>query len=302
MVLVLLTALFPASAFGQSDQFTPFVNKQVWVETSNGGTFRGELLEAGDDRVQVVNADGIILQIPRDRIRSIHEIQQSANGSPALEDAASDRLITVPTAFPMEQGRLQMSNIEIVGVTASYGLTRNFSLWGGATFTGTALNARFAFDLAHGSAGISVGSFVGVNWFGSLTDLIIPYSSFSIGSASRNVTVGVGGIFALSTDLPMYLDFTSFVFVLGGKLPLSSGLALVTENWLLLPYDTFLNAFDEDPTLLPALVLRFTGSRLSWDIGLAVPFTVDPSGFLGAFGLFNAVYPIPLASITYRIQ
>jgi len=303
--VVLFVLAAPALSFGQAAPAQPslqsLLHKIVVAQTQDLSEFVGELVALDSDRVQLVSPSGVILMIARDRLKSIHEADPVQLQTLQIQDAASTTLLTVPTAFPMRPGSLLVSDTELVGVTASYGLTRYLSLWGGATFTGTALNVRLAADLAQGFVGVSAGSFVGVNWFGSLTDLIIPYASASFGSVKANVTVGLGGVLTLDTSLPLGVDLAAFAVVLGGRLPLFPSVALVTENWLILPYDPFLGTITDSMTVVAAAAVRFEGSRLSLDVGLALPFTMDPTGIQGAFGFFTSVFPVPLLGATYRI-
>ena len=307
VVFVLLVLALPPLAFSQTDQAESFpleslLNKQVIVQTQDRREFLGQLVDVHEDRIELADAGGVVVQIMRERVKSIQEIKQRRLASLQLQDASASRLIMAPTAFPMEPGTLLISNIELVGVTASYGLTRNLSLWSGATFTGTAVNVRLSSELADGLVGISLGSFIGVNWFGSLTDLIIPYASASIGSAKANLTGGIGGAMTMDTHLPLGIDLNAFVVMAGGRLPLFRSTALIFENWLILPYDPFFGTITQSMTVITAAVIRFPSTRLSWDIGLALPFTVDPDGIQGLFGWFSSVFPVPILSVTYRIK
>ena len=282
--LVVLTASLPAAAFGQSDETAPepfsLLHNQVWLETTNGATFWGELIRVDDEKLEILNTDGIIVQIDRERVRSIVKITPSNERRLPPFDAASNRLMLLPIAFPLAPGQLLVSNTDLVSVSASYGITRNISLWGGATPVGTAINARVSFEIARGVIGVSMGSYVFFNPLGSMTDFVVPFAITSIGSGSFNLTVGLGGIFTMTTNLPISFDFVSVAVVLGGIIPLSSTVGILTENWLLLPYDTLYDAFGQTPTCVSVLVVRISGRRLSWDLGLALPFTFGPTGQL----------------------
>ncbi len=305
VVLFLFGLAVPPLVFSLEDQAEPssiesLLNKQVIVKTYDRREFFGQLVNVNDDRIELVNASGVVVQIIKERVKSIHEVEPRRLASLQPQDAASGRLIMAPTAFMMEPGTLLLSNVEVVGVTASYGLTRNLSVWGGATFAGTALNVRFSAELARGVVGLSLGTFVGINWFGNLTDLLIPYGSVSFGSVKANFTGGMGFVTTMDTHLPLGIDFNAYAVVVGGRLPLFKSMALIFENWLLLPYDPFMGTFTQSMTVILAAVVRFPGTRLSWDVGLALPFTADPDGIKGIFGWFSSVFPIPLLSVTYR--
>jgi hypothetical protein len=80
------------------------------------------------------------------------------------------------------------------------------------------------------------------------------------------------------------------VVVLGGKIPLSSTTALITENWFVIPPNP------QELVILPAVVFRIAGNRLSWDIGATYPMTVTSTSF-SSLG-----FPIPILTLTYRIN
>jgi preprotein translocase subunit YajC len=301
MLVLLMMVSF--SAFGQENRdmvtlLDDSLNKMVRVETIGGGTFQGELLKVQEDRIELLNGDGIILQISRKEIKGVVEINPEKGENLYFQDASANRLIVIPTGFGMEEKEFHIADIEILGITSSYGLSRNFSVWAGVSIPGAVFNARFSFTLADDFIGASVGSFVGLNWLGPLYSLFIPYLITSFGSENRNITVGAGGVFLLTTSPSSSFDFVSLAAVIGGKFPLSSTAALITENWIILPYS--MTAFADTAMLFPAVAFRIAGNRLSWDIGVTVPVTVGVSGIQSLFGQYYI--PIPILSLTYRIN
>jgi len=303
LILVFLAfASFPA--FCQQEQETAtalddLLNKIVRVDTLGGGTFQGELLKALDDRIELLNNDGMILQISRKEIKRVVEIKPEKEGNLYFQDASSNRLIIIPTGFGMEEKEFHIADIEIVGVTSSYGISKSFSVWGGVSLPGAVFNARYSFTLADDSVGTSVGSFLGVNWFGSLAGLFIPYLITSFGSENKNITLGAGGVITFNSAISGGFNFVSLVAVLGGKVPFSSTTALITENWFIFPYANDMGGFLQTMYLFPAVVFRIAGNRLSWDIGATVPCTIGPEG-VQSLGPYYV--PIPLITVTYRID
>jgi hypothetical protein len=128
--------------------------------------------------------------------------------------------------------------------------------------------------------------------------LFIPYFLASFGSENRNLTVGAGGAVSFANPAPSaFLDYAALVVVLGGKLPLSSTTAIITENWVVFP-DFQTTA--PDPTIVmafPTAVFRIAGNRLSWDIGATFPFEARSSGVRATLG-----FPMPILTVTYRIN
>jgi hypothetical protein len=275
----------------------------VRVETLGGGTFQGKLLAVAEDRIELLNADGLILEISRNEIRTVTAIKPQVGANPYFQDASSNRLIVIPTGFGMEESEFHIADLEIVGVTASYGVSRNFSVWAGVSIPGFVVNARFSFSLADDFVGISAGSFAAMSWMpltqGSTTGqgMLIPYLISSFGSENANLTVGAGAAITFNNPAPSnFLGYSAFVAVLGGKLPLSSTTALITENWVIIPYYGSTPAGTAIVIALPAVVFRIAGNRLSWDIGATYPFEVYAGGVRSSLG-----FPLPILTLTYRI-
>jgi hypothetical protein len=178
-------------------------------------------------------------------------------------------------------GLQAVSDQQIAVVTSSYGLTDTVSLWGGVSIPGLVLSARLAYEPAP-ALGLSAGTFIGAEWF-EFTTLALPYALASFGTPNRNITVGGGPIFTFfgtADDRP----FEGAVLALGGK-----------------------------TVFTPSVVFRIAGSRLSWDLGAVVSFTLawgdggsngdDRTGRLRLEGLVDGtVVPLPLVSVTYRID
>jgi hypothetical protein len=276
------------------------LNKVVRVETVGGGTFQGELLGIADDRIELLGTDGLILQISRREVQSVEEMKPEGGGNLYFQDASSNRLIVIPTGFGMDKGEFHIADLEIVSVTASYGISESFSVWAGVSIPGVLVNARFSFSLANGFIGASVGSFAGISWmsFAEGGGLVIPYLLASFGTENQNLTVGAGTVFSFGAADPSgFFEYAAFVTVLGGKLPLSSTTAIITENWIIVPPPD--STFDYSPAVMffPAVVFRIAGNRLSWDIGATYPFDVGSYGIRSTIG-----FPIPLLTLTYRIS
>jgi hypothetical protein len=294
---ILLVALACFSAYANED-LSGAIGRIVRVETVGGGTFQGKLLKTEEDRIEVLNADGLILQISRNEIKSVLVIEPERGGNLYFQDASSNRLIVIPTGFGMEQSEFHIADLEIIGITASYGVSRHFSAWAGVSIPGLVVNARFSFSFAHDYIGASVGSFAAINWLnmgppgsgGLGQGVLIPYLITSFGSENRNLTLGGGGVFT-------YLGYASFVAVLGGKLPLSPTVALITENWVVFPHIADPSGDPAIVMVFPAVAFRIAGNRLSCDIGATYPFEAHSSGLRTTLG-----FPLPILTLTYRIN
>jgi hypothetical protein len=112
------------------------------------------------------------------------------------------------------------------------------------------------------------------------------------------------------------LTFNAAVLALGAKKVMSDTTAIVTETWIIWgEMAEFVSAGDEDPGLyswtpvpmavVPGIVFRIAGKRLSWDIGAVLPLTIQRTdSFYQMRGLAgeSALIPLPLLSLTYRID
>jgi hypothetical protein len=305
LVLFSCSSVYAQQSLASTEDLSGSLGRIVRVETLGGGTFQGKLLGTEEDRIELLDADGLILQISRNEIKSILEMQPERGGNLYFQDASSNRLIVIPTGFGMETNEFHIADLEIVGVTASYGVSEHFSAWAGVSIPGLVLNARFSFSLADERIGVSVGSFAGITWMnwgpeGSPPSpgVFIPYLITSFGSENRNLTIGAGGVVTFANPAPSaFLGYAAFVAVLGGKLPLSSTTALITENWVMFPQWLTSATDPAIAIVIPAVVFRIAGNRLSWDIGATFPFEAYSSRVGSTLG-----FPLPILTLTYRIR
>ena len=287
-----------AGSLGVGDLTT---GSAIAVRTAGGGRFQGTLRRVADDRIEVVLSDGEIVAIARERIEQISRIDVAAGDRGFFEDSAANRLVVMPTGFPLEEGEFHVASQEIVAVTGSYGINSWLSVWGGISIPGALFSLR-ASAMVGDQIGVSGGSFVGASWFDFPSPpLVLPYALVSYGDPGDNLTVGSGFAMTFSEGF----SIPGFVLAIGGKRVLSSTSALVTENWVLWSEETLFGAaapagFDPVPSLIaPSVVFRIASSRLSWDIGGVVPFLIAETG--GGHELVTPVIPIPVLSVTYRI-
>lgn len=273
----------------------------VRIQTDGGGIFQGTLFAISDERVELVESDGLIVAIRRSQIVSVVEISMEKGARSLYQDSASNRLMFIPTGFAMEPGELHISDTELLFVTASYGLDDHVSFWAGISPLGAIASARAILPL-NASMSASIGLFTGIEWLSTLGEpigfLFLPYLLVSWGEPENNFTFGASWAFSASASG----GFNSMgaVAVVGGKAVLTATTALVSENWLVWAEPSA----DQDWRAVPlygifGLAFRIAGNRMSWDIGAVLP--LDFADGINGIG-DGPVIPLPWLSLTYRIN
>jgi len=277
----------------------------ISVRTAGGGSFQGTLIGVLPDRIEILLSDGQILQIAGSEITQLSAVDSSEGSRSFYEDSASNRLIVMPTGFPMDRGEFQIADQEIIAVTGSYGINEWLSVWGGISIPGALFSLRASVH-AGDHMGLSIGTFAGATWFDlSLGPLVLPYGLVSFGEDDNNLTIGSGFMMMFNGGFRI----PGAVLAVGGKRTLTATTAIVTENWVMWGERSQYNeATMQDETfwtavpfaIAPSAVFRIVNNRLSWDIGAVVPFLIQ--GAPGAYYLNDPVIPFPILSVTYRIR
>ncbi len=286
---------------------------KVRIYTESGASFQGTLLSVSDERIEIADQNGQVVIILRSVIERVWEIDPTLDKRSYYQDAAANRLIVMPTGFPMETGEFHIADQEIAAVTMSYGVNRNFSLWGGISIPGAIVSARFIMGLGK-QAALSLGSFAGLSWI-EFAGLFIPYLVFSAGTPENNFTAGAGGLFTFTDN---GFTINAAILCLGGKFVLSDSTALITENWIVwgkMPSytdspDSFFSEGQGDWDYMPVaacpgIAFRIADEILGWDIGAILPFRIsilDGRYTVEGLGGVNIFIPIPVLSLTYRID
>ena len=290
------------------------IGNTVRVYTESKASFQGLLLAVTDERIEIADQNGQVKIILRSVIKRVIKVAPNLDKRSFYLDAASNRLIVMPTGFAMEPGEFHIADQEIAAVTASYGVSKNFSLWGGISIPGAIVSARFIMGLGE-KATLSIGSFAGLSWI-NFTGLLIPYTVFSVGTPENNFTLGAGGLFTFTDS---YFNLNGAILCLGGKIVLSDSTAIITENWIGwggIPsyigvsgpiFGGPVGSWDIIPYLVcPGIAFRIADEILSWDIGAILPFRIiildNRYIFEGLFGGENVFIPLPVLSLTYRID
>ncbi len=313
--IVILAVLFfsISSVFSQfqeirTDSLPELIGLQLRISTESDATFQGILYSITDEFVLIQDPDGQIITLRRAAITKVLLIASDLDEKAYYQDSASNRLLVIPTGFPMEPGEFHIADQEVAAVTMSYGVNENFSVWGGISIPGALVSARYIWKTGDNAA-LSVGSFAGLSWI-DFTGLLIPYSVFSIGAPENNFTIGSGAVFTFDND---DFSFDAAILALGRKWVLSDTTAIVTENWIIwgritdnITDEITAKAWDYIPmAAVPGIAFRIAGEKFSWDIGAVLPVWIEKDSgeyvFIGLGGR-NTFVPIPLISITYRID
>lgn len=300
ILLALLLVVAATLAVGQDAR--AYVDESVSVRTAGGARFQGRVLAVLDDRMELVLPEGRIVQLALDEVVEITRIDTARGERALFEDSAANRLVVMPTGFPLERGEFHVASQEIIAVTGSYGINDWLSVWAGVSLPGALFSLRASF-MPTPSMGVSAGSFVGASWFDlSLGPLVLPYALVSVGDSGNNFTVGSGFAMTFSDGF----QIPGWVVAIAGKRTLTSTTALVTENWVIwteravgFPVEEF---YSPVPSIIaPSVVFRIASDRLSWDLGAVVPFFIEADSRTSFF-LTDPVFPIPIFSVTYRVR
>jgi hypothetical protein len=274
-----------------------YLDTPVRIETGQGGNFQGILRAVKDDWVEVVDRDGLILFIDIQSIETYIVFDQTVTKDTFFQDSASNRLIVMPTGFPMEPGEFHVADQEIAAVTMSYGLSEHISFWSGISIPGFLMNARYTASFTPTFA-VSFGSFAGLSWIGnedgSHTAGIIPYCIASWGEPNNNITVGGGPLIVYDLGSNQSPELPGVIGVFGGKKVITATTSLIFENWIIWGERTKYGSMEpvanwyevEDDSwgegywdfvpsmIFPAVCFRIASQRLSWDIGAVLPLQI----------------------------
>jgi hypothetical protein len=218
------------------------------------------------------------------------------------KDPNDTRLLFSPTGRPLAKGTGYFSDHYVVFPSVAYGLTDNLSISGGLSvipslglseqlfYVAPRLGKQFSDRVA-----VSTGVLWARGGEGEEDQLGAGFAMATFGPSDRSLTVGGGAV--RTVERTTQFQYTNGrerfetireasytpVIVLGGTARLSSRLAFVSENWLIL-HDDF--KLSEQPF---ALGVRFLGDRLSADIGVILVGELIDEGF-----------PVPWLSVTYH--
>lgn len=273
----------------------------VTIRMKDGSVLLARIVDQNDERMKIVTAGGVAMEIPRDQVE---RIDRNGNGNAELRPSDSNytRLLFSPTGRPLAKGAGYFSDHYVVFPSVAYGITDNFSISGGVSIVpGLDLDEQLFYIAPRFGKQFSdhVAVSGGVLWArggeGEDDQLGVGVAMATFGKPDKSLTVG-GGV---ARTVERYTEWqyvngrerfetvrdVSYtpVIVFGGTARLSRRLAFVSENWLIL-HDDF--KLSEQPF---ALGLRFLGDRLSADVGLILVGEVIEEGF-----------PVPWLSVSYH--
>ena len=276
------------------------LGKVVRIHTVGRGEFQGELLSVDSERVELQNAEGLILTVAVAEITRVLVIELAGDAETYYQDAAANKLFFMPVGFGMEPGELHVADQEILLISVSYGVSEAFSLWGAVSIPGLMLNTRFSFS-PHPKVGLSLGSFAGFVFLEPAV-AALPYAIVSFGTRNQNFTLGAGGLVYYETGGETLL--AGGICALGGKIVISQTASLITENWIVLGTTRRDKVWTDEVwgSFFPSLAFRIAASRFSWDIGVTLPLVLSRNGGYALDWLEGDPIPFPLLSFTYRIR
>lgn len=316
--ILLFILTFSSAVFGQFTKtnisnLPDYIGSRVRLQSESGATFQGTLYNIDEEFLTIIDRNGQVITILRDVLTEAEISDPGLDKKSYYQDSAANRLLVMPTGFPMETGEFHIADQEIAAVTMSYGVNQHFSLWGGISIPGALVSARFITDLGE-KAALSIGSFAGLSWI-EFTGILIPYAILSTGTPDNNFTIGGGTVLGFDESS---FDIEAAVLAIGGKTVLSDTTSIVTETWIIwgemdnLPHleeiveQEIESAWDYLPmAAVPGIAFRIAGEKFSWDIGAVLPLLanrIDGKYNVEGIGGETGFIPLPLISLTYRID
>jgi len=263
----------------------------VSVSLQDGQTFVGTILQEDVSYVTLRTDAGVEVRIPRSSVASMAPVHVAEPGL-LRRDPHDSRLLFAPTGRPLRRGSGYFSDHYVLFPGVTYGVTDGLSVSAGASMVPAVglsdqllfASARFAHQVSDQVA-LSAGALYAT---GADEGAALVFGVGTFGPPHRSLTVGLG--FGGTKTEGGYPDYRrSFrwrdapILMVGGNVQLSSSLALVSENWLLLGRDFELS---RQPF---GLALRFFGDRISADVGVIFVGEVLKEGL-----------PIPWLSFSYH--
>jgi len=128
LILAINTSLFSQYHKVTLEEVSRDEPVRIRVKTSSGATFQGDVYELDDKFLTIIDKDGLVITILTDAITEIWEIESLTDKKGYFHDSAANRLLVIPTGFPMEKGEFHIADQEISAVTMSYGVSEHISV------------------------------------------------------------------------------------------------------------------------------------------------------------------------------
>ncbi|MDO7875217.1 hypothetical protein Q5H93_10780 [Hymenobacter sp. ASUV-10] len=293
----------PAASLSAPDY--PFQLGQSYRLETRDGSFSGVLFSMSLTNVELSTPDGTKVSVPRSSIVRVVPADGSTpaasrvgvNRSGSYYDIGNgDRLFFGPTARGLRKNEGVFHDAYVVFPGVSYGITNNFSVGGYLSLIPFVpledqvliLTPKVSLPLSknlHAGAGIVYlrAPFSSSSYYAGIS-----YGNLTVGSADKNLTLGVGYAFA-NTDDYSFDTKTSVVLQIAGQTRISRRISLISENYVVA---------DSRPVILGLQGVKINWPRVS--IGAAAllfyefPYDVDyGGGFIdrqGGQGFFAPAY------------
>ncbi|RLD25093.1 MAG: hypothetical protein DRI71_00610 [Bacteroidetes bacterium] len=255
----------------QESDSTQDADSLVRVEMYDGNEFRGVLVAIDEEKVVLKsNALGQITLYRKyiKKIEMVDSLEVKA-AKPGYSEIHSTRYLFTSSAYGLEKGDSYYQNILVfynqynVGITdrfsMSFGILPFFLIAGSPTPVG--VTPKYSFPVAKDKVNLSVGVLIG-DIIGENNGIIaLPHVTATFGSREKNVSIGMGYVFADGQLVPYpVINFS-------GLIKVSRRTFLMTENHII-----------SDGSYIVGLSIvgaKSIISKAALSYGLGIPFTTD---------------------------
>ena len=289
ILLPLVTVTGTVSTMQQTETEAASTDSLTFLTLDDGTELEGYIISEDAGNLTILTLNDLQITIKKSDIRSMQTVGAEHVGDKREQLSPSQnysRLLFATTGRPMEKGTGYVSVHYIFFPGVGYGITDNFSVFGGfSIIPGLSLGNQIMYiapryalqfnDRYSGSVGtifftvpgeVGAGLLYGVGTYGSDKSHLSAGLAFGYASGTGEVTLSKNP-----------------VIMIGGALSLTNKLSLISENWFLA--SAGLSIMEQPFTL----ALRFFGDQLSFDAGFLIVGEILKSGF-----------PIPWLSAAYH--
>jgi RNase P/RNase MRP subunit p29 len=247
----------------------------VTIETMDGNEFLGEIVR--EDSLSITlktnNLGEITISESEIKKKTPVESHQLKDGKLWFENPQSTRYFWAPNGYGLKKGDSYYQNIWILWNQFTYGATDYFSIGAGVipTFlvgapTPVFATLKFSVPVVKNKFNLAAGTIAGYVLGEEGAGFGIFYGSATYGSPDKNISLGVGEMFAGGEWAPTPL------FNCSGLLRVTSNGYLITENYFLTIDGEF------------GAVISFGGrsiiKKISLDYGLFIPIASEMDSFI----------------------
>jgi RNase P/RNase MRP subunit p29 len=248
----------------------------ITIETIDGNEFIGEIIREDSLSVVLKTQNFGEVSIFKSNIKKKQqvEVQQIKDGKYWFPNPQSTRYFWSPNGYGLKKGEGYYQNIWVLWNQFAYGITDHFSLGGGIipTFlfagapTPVFATVKFSIPAIKNKLNFGVGSIAGYVLGEDGAGFGIFYGTSTFGTPDKNVSFGIGEMFAGGEWAPTPL------FNFSGMFRISSKGYFLTENYFLM--------YDNDFVLTLLLGGRSIIKKVSLDYGLFIPFASEMDNFV----------------------